>query len=160
MSGRPGSNAELPILTIVDDVAEALRRGRSVVVSAPPGTGKSTALPSSLLDRVDDRIIVTQPRRLAARMLAARVSSLRGESPGGLVGHAVRGDRCESSRTRLTYVTEGLLLRRLLAGDGPGPEDVVVLDEFHERSIEADLLFGFLRARGARFVVASATLDV
>ncbi len=160
MSGRPGSNADLPILTIVDDVAEALRRGRSVVVSAPPGTGKSTALPSSLLDRVDGRIIVTQPRRLAARMLAARVSSLRGESPGGLVGHAVRGDRCESSRTRLTYVTEGLLLRRLLAGDGPGPEDVVVLDEFHERSIEADLLFGFLRARGARFVVASATLDV
>jgi len=151
---------DLPVLSIVDQVSEAVGRGRSAVVSAPPGTGKSTALPSSMLDRLDGRILVTQPRRLAARMLAARVSALRGESPGGLVGHAVRGDRLESARTRLTYLTEGLLLRRLLAGDGPGPDDVVILDEFHERSIEADLLFGLLRARGLRFVVASATLDV
>ncbi len=151
---------DLPVLSIFEDVSDALRRGRSVVVSAPPGTGKSTALPSAMLDRIAGRILVTQPRRLAARMLAARVASLRGEPSGGLVGHAVRGDRCESSRTRLTYLTEGLLLRRILSGDGPTPEDVVVLDEFHERSIEADLLFGLLRSRGARFVVASATLDV
>ncbi len=151
---------DLPVLSIVDDVSDAVRRGRSAVVSAPPGTGKSTALPSSMLDRIEGRVLVTQPRRLAARMLAARVASLRGESPGGLVGHAVRGERCESARTRLTYLTEGLLLRRMLAGDGPGPGDVVVLDEFHERSIEADLLFGLLRSRGMRFVVASATLDV
>ncbi len=151
---------DLPILSIVGQVSDAVRSGRSVVVSAPPGTGKSTALPSSMLDRLAGRILVTQPRRLAARMLAARVASLRGESPGGLVGHAVRGERCESDRTRLTYLTEGLLLRRVLSGDGPSSEDVVVLDEFHERSIEADLLLGLMRSRGLRFVVASATLDV
>ncbi len=151
---------QLPVQSIVDGVADSVRAGRSVVVSAPPGTGKSTAMPSSLLDLIDGRILVTQPRRLAARMLAARVASGLGESPGGLVGHAVRGDRCESDRTRLTYLTEGLLLRRILAGNGPQAADVVVLDEFHERSIEVDLLFGLLRSRGARFVVASATLDV
>ncbi len=152
--------SDLPVLAIVDDVAAAVQRGRSVVVSAPPGTGKSTVLPSSMLDRVEGRVLVTQPRRLAARMLAARVAALRGESSGGLVGHAVRGERRESSRTRLTYLTEGLLLRRMLGGDGPRLEDVVVLDEFHERSIETDLLLGLLRARGIRIVVASATLDV
>lgn len=151
---------ELPVLAVVDDVAASIRAGRATVVSAPPGTGKSTAMPDALLDRLPGRLLVTQPRRLAARMLAARVASLRGSSPGGLVGHAVRGDRRESAQTRLLYLTEGLLLRRLLGGERPGRDDVVILDEFHERSIEADLLLGLLRHLGATIVIASATLDV
>ena len=158
--GESSEPPVLPVLGVVDDVAESLRRGGTTVVSAPPGTGKSTALPDALLDRMPGRILVTQPRRLAARMLAARVASLRGESSGGLVGHAVRGERRESSRTRLVYLTEGLLLRRLLAGDRPEPGDVVILDEFHERSIEADLLLGVLRHLGATILIASATLDL
>lgn len=151
---------DLPVLAVVDDVAASIRAGRATVVSAPPGTGKSTAMPDALLDRLPGRLLVTQPRRLAARMLAARVASLRGSSPGGLVGHAVRGDRRESAQTRLLYLTEGLLLRRLLGGERPGRDDVVILDEFHERSIEADLLLGLLRHLGATIVIASATLDV
>ena len=151
---------ELPVLGVVDGVAASVRAGGTTVVTAPPGTGKSTALPNALLDLVPGRILVTQPRRLAARMLAARVASLRGESVGGLVGHAVRGERRESDRTRLVYLTEGLLLRRLLSGDRPGPGDLVILDEFHERSIEADLLLGVLRHLEATTLIASATLDL
>lgn len=159
-ASEPSGSPDLPVLAVVDSVIEAIRSRRSSVVSAPPGTGKSTALPDALLDRLPGRILVTQPRRLAARMLAARVASLRGEAAGGLVGHAVRGDRRESARTRLVYLTEGLLLRRLLAGDRPGDRDVVILDEFHERSIEADLLLGLLRHLGATIVIASATIEV
>ena len=126
---------------------------------APPGTGKSTGLPSALLDRLSGRIYVTQPRRLAARMLARRVASIRNVELGGEVGFATRTERREGDRTRLCYLTEGLLLRRMLAGHGPGPGDLVMLDEFHERSIDADLLFGILCERRARVLVSSATLD-
>ena len=149
----------LPALEAVPETASALERNESVIVVAPPGTGKSTALPSALLDRVSGRILVTQPRRLAARMLATRVAGIRGTPIGGEVGFATRAERREGPKTRLCYLTEGLLLRRLLSDGGPRPDDLVVLDEFHERSIDADLLFGLLRARHARMLVTSATLD-
>jgi ATP-dependent helicase HrpB len=149
----------LPALEAVPETASALERNESVIVVAPPGTGKSTALPSALLDRVGGRILVTQPRRLAARMLATRVAGIRGTPIGGEVGFATRAERREGPKTRLCYLTEGLLLRRLLGDGGPRPDDLVVLDEFHERSIDADLLFGLLRARQARMLVTSATLD-
>ena len=149
----------LPAIAAAPGIASVVDAGGRAVVVAPPGTGKSTALPSALLDRLSGRIFVTQPRRLAARMLARRVASIRNVELGGEVGFATRTERREGDRTRLCYLTEGLLLRRMLAAHGPGPGDLVVLDEFHERSIDADLLFGILRERGARVLVSSATLD-
>ena len=153
------SSDPLPALGAVPATAEALERNESVIVVAPPGTGKSTALPSALLDRISGRVFVTQPRRLAARMLATRVAEIRKTPIGEEVGFATRAERREGPKTRLCYLTEGLLLRRLLGNGGPRPDDLVILDEFHERSIDADLLFGLLRARGARMLVTSATLD-
>ena len=153
------SSDSLPALEAVPETAAALERDESVIVVAPPGTGKSTALPSALLERIRGRVFVTQPRRLAARMLATRVAEIRKTPIGGEVGFATRTERREGPKTRLCYLTEGLLLRRLLGNGGPRPDDLVVLDEFHERSIDADLLFGLLRARGARMLVTSATLD-
>ena len=149
----------LPALEAVPETLAALNRNESVIVVAPPGTGKSTALPAALLDQIGGRLLVTQPRRLAARMLATRVAEIRGSTTGQEVGFATRAERREGPKTRLCYLTEGLLLRRLLGDGGPRPDDLVVLDEFHERSIDADLLFGLLRARGARMLVTSATLD-
>lgn len=149
----------LPAVAAAPGIASVIDAGGRAVVVAPPGTGKSTVLPSALLDRLPARIFITQPRRLAARMLASRVASIRNVELGGEVGFATRTDRREGNRTRLCYLTEGLLLRRILAGRGPGPDDLVVLDEFHERSIDADLLFGILRERRARVLVSSATLD-
>ena len=160
-SGSDSGRVLFPVESLVPELASTLIGGRSAVVTAPPGTGKSTVMPAALLDRLPGRILVTQPRRLATRMLAARTAQLRQGEVGGEVGFAVRGERREGSATRLLYLTEGLLLRRLLAGanGGASEADVVVLDEFHERSIDADLLLGVLRDRGIRLVVASATLD-
>ena len=149
----------LPAVDAAPGIASVVGTGGRAVVVAPPGTGKSTALPSALLDRLPGRIFVTQPRRLAARMLARRVASIRNVELGGEVGFATRTERREGGRTRLCYLTEGLLLRRMLGAHGPGPDDLVVLDEFHERSIDADLLFGILRERRSRVLVSSATLD-
>ncbi|MFB0984755.1 MAG: DEAD/DEAH box helicase, partial [Phycisphaerales bacterium] len=153
------SSDPLPALEAVPETLAALGRDESVIVVAPPGTGKSTALPAALLDKIGGRLLVTQPRRLAARMLATRGAEIRGSTIGHEVGFATRAERREGPKTRLCYLTEGLLLRRLLGDGGPRPDDLVVLDEFHERSIDADLLFGLLRARGARMLVTSATLD-
>lgn len=159
MSPEPRSPKRLPVLELVGRLGRSLADGRSAILTAPPGTGKSTALPPALLESVTGRVLVTQPRRLAARMLATHVARKLDTDVGGRVGYAVRGDRREGRDTRILYVTEGLLLRRLMSGGGLSPDDVVVLDEFHERSIDADLLLGLLRLRKARFVIASATLD-
>lgn len=152
-------SADLPVLEALPRVHEALDDAQPIVLTAPPGSGKSTALPQALLGTRPGRIFVTQPRRLAARLLARRVSSQIGERLGEQVGYAVRADRRAGDATRLLYVTEGLLLRRVIAGWRPDERDLVILDEFHERSIDADLLLGVLVERGVRIMVASATID-
>ncbi|MDO4900469.1 ATP-dependent RNA helicase [Actinomyces sp.] len=151
----------------------------AVVVTAPPGTGKTTLLPPLVADvlarpdgagapreRTPRRVIVTQPRRVATRAAARRLASLLGEEVGGTVGYAVRGERRASARTRIEVVTAGLLLRRL-QGDPELPDvAAVVLDEVHERSLESDLLLALLLdARAAlredlAIVAMSATLDL
>ncbi|MCP4794874.1 MAG: ATP-dependent helicase HrpB, partial [Phycisphaeraceae bacterium] len=110
----------LPAVDAAPGIASVVDAGGRAVVVAPPGTGKSTALPSALLDRLPGRIFVTQPRRLAARMLARRVASIRDVELGEEVGFATRTERREGDRTRLCYLTEGLLLRRMLGEHGPG----------------------------------------
>ncbi|HKU01959.1 MAG TPA: ATP-dependent helicase HrpB [Arthrobacter sp.] len=140
--------------------------GGVVVVQAPPGTGKTTLVPPLLanLHARSGRVIVTQPRRVAARSAARRLAALDGTGLGGRVGYTVRGERRAGPGTLVEFVTPGILLRRLLADPGLDGTAAVVLDEVHERGLETDLLAGMLaevRAlRGDLTLVAmSATLD-
>ncbi|TDE92821.1 ATP-dependent helicase HrpB [Occultella glacieicola] len=119
-------------------VAAALGRGVAVV-QAPPGTGKTTLVPPALAAELPGRIVVTQPRRIAARAAARRLAGLLGEGVGRTVGYSVRGERRVAPGTRIEFVTTGLLLRRLQADpDLPGV-GAVILDEVHERQLDADL---------------------
>lgn len=134
----------LPVrLALAEITGTAAERG-VVAVDAPPGSGKTTLVPPALAALGTGRVVVTQPRRIAARAAARRLASLLGEPIGGTVGYAVRGENRTSATTRVEMVTAGLLLRRLQADpDLPGVE-AVVLDEVHERSLETDLLQAFL----------------
>jgi len=131
---------ELPIAGVLDELVRTLAAHGSAVLVAPPGTGKTTLVPLAL----EGRVVVAEPRRVAARAAAARMASLLGEPVGRTVGYAVRGDRRTSRDTRVEVVTSGLLVRRLqrdpeLAGVG-----TVLLDECHERHLDADLLLALL----------------
>ena len=106
---------DLPIADVLDDVVAAVRGRGVAVVEAPPGAGKTTRVPPALLDAVDGRVVVLEPRRVAARAAATRMASEHGESLGGLVGLTTGDDRQVSRRTRIEVVTEGVLVRRLQA---------------------------------------------
>lgn len=154
----------LAFASAVDDLSTALDHSTSVVVSSPPGTGKTTLVPPIIAGRVQGRVIVTQPRRVAARAAARRLAQLDGSPLGSRVGFTVRGERQVERSALIEFVTAGVLLRRLL--DDPGLEGIgaVVIDEVHERALETDLLIGLLgevrELRDDLVVVAmSATLD-
>ncbi|WP_154794163.1 ATP-dependent helicase HrpB [Occultella kanbiaonis] len=130
---------DYPVVAGLPDVVAAARRRGIAVVQAPPGTGKTTLVPPALAAAVPGRIVVTQPRRIAARAAARRLAGLLGEGLGQTVGYSVRGDRRVGPSTRIEFVTTGLLLRRLQADpDLPGV-GAVILDEVHERQLDADL---------------------
>ncbi len=156
---------DLPVAGVLADVVAASRTG-AVVMTAPPGSGKTTLVPAAILDDLPprDRVVLLQPRRLAARSVAHRIARLRGSPLGGEVGYQVRFDSKVGRDTRLVVETTGIMLRRLV-GDVTLPGiGAVVLDEFHERSLEMDLVFGLLvRLRQTvrpdlRIIVMSATL--
>jgi ATP-dependent helicase HrpB len=158
----------LPISTVLPSIIDAVRAHRACVVEAPPGAGKSTRVPAALLDAGlagDGQVIVLQPRRLAARLLARHVAVLRGGSVGGEVGYRVRFDDVCGPKTRIVYTTEGTLLRRMIADPLLGGVGALVLDEQHERSLDGDLVLALAERlrRTARpdlaLVVMSATLD-
>lgn len=156
----------LPIDALLTDLGAALRGSRTLVVAAPPGSGKSTRIPAALLDlpEVDGEIWVTEPRRLAARLVARRVAEERSSELGGEVGYTVRFEDKTSSITRLRYVTEGILTHRLLADPKLSRIGAVVLDEFHERHLDTDLLLRcVLELKRSRpeliLIVMSATVD-
>ncbi|WP_224276019.1 ATP-dependent helicase HrpB [Nocardioides lacusdianchii] len=135
---------DLPVTAGLPALVEALRTRGVAVVQAPPGTGKTTLVPPAVAGVVQGRVIVTQPSRIAARAAARRLANLLGEPVGETVGYSVRGDRRSSRRTRVEVVTTGLLLRRIqhdpeLVGVG-----AVVLDEVHERHLDADLTLALL----------------
>ena len=116
------------------------------MVQAPPGTGKTTLVPPAVAAMLsgDGRVVVTQPRRIAARAAARRLAGLLGERVGETVGHSVRGDRAVGPRTRVEFVTTGVLLRRLQRDPELPGVAAVVLDEVHERQLDADLALAFL----------------
>ncbi|MEC3916398.1 ATP-dependent helicase HrpB [Nocardia sp. CDC160] len=135
---------DLPVRAALDDIAVTLADRGTAVLIAPPGTGKTTLVPLALAAATTGRVVVAEPRRLAARAAAARMASLLGERVGETVGYAVRGDRKVGPGTRIEVVTSGLLVRRLQNDPELSGVDVVVLDECHERHLDADLLLALL----------------
>ncbi len=159
---------ELPVEDVIDDVRSALAVAGHAVLQAEPGAGKTTVVPLRLLDESwlgDDKIVLLEPRRVAARAAARRMASMLGEQPGETVGWVTRDDRRVGPTTRVEVVTEGVLTARLVndpALDGTG---LVVFDEFHERSLPGDTGLALaLHSRlhhglRARILVMSATID-
>jgi ATP-dependent helicase HrpB len=141
-----------------------LRDGRNVIVEAAPGAGKTTRIPPALL-ALNGEVLVLEPRRIAARMAARRVAEEMQERPGETVGYQVRFEEVAGPRTRLRFLTEGVLTRRLISDPVLKSVGTVVLDEFHERHLETDLALALLRRLQTttrpdlRIVVMSATLD-
>src|SRR5512139_3083500 len=152
----------LPIDAHVERVREALATARAAVLVAPPGSGKTTRVPPALTG--DGPVFLLQPRRVAARSIARRIAEEQGWTPGAEVGWQVRFERRFREDTRLLVATEGILTRRLQSDPLLTAFRTVVLDEFHERTLHADLALAFARqawrARGdLRLLVMSATLD-
>jgi ATP-dependent helicase HrpB len=155
---------DLPVRAELGAVTDALAAHGSAVLVAPPGTGKTTLVPLALAAADGRRVLVAEPRRLATRAAAARMAALLGEPVGETVGYAVRGDSRRSERTRVEVVTSGLLLRRLMVDPELDGVHTVLLDECHERHLDADLLLALLLDARAglrpdlRLLAASATV--
>ena len=158
---------QLPIFDIRQDFSAAIRQGKNVVLSAPTGSGKSTQIPKMLLEDLPSgqRVLVLQPRRLAARMCAERIAEELGEQAGQTVGYVTRYERQARADTRILFITEGILARMLLNPSELDGTGAIVFDEFHERSIHGDLGLALARRlqRSGRpdllLVVMSATLQ-
>jgi len=162
---------ELPVTRALGAIAAATRPGGCAVVTAPPGTGKTTLLPPAVAVALTEheasagRVLITQPRRVAARAAARRIARLLGEEVGGQVGYSVRGDSRVSERTRVEMVTPGVALRRLQRDPELLGVAGLVIDEFHERDLDTDLALAFaLDARSALredlfIALTSATLE-
>jgi ATP-dependent helicase HrpB len=155
----------LPIDDLVPEIVQHLRTHPNLVLEAAPGAGKTTRVPAALLDLDGREVLVLEPRRIAARRAARYVAAARGEAVGGTVGYQVRFEEVAGPATRLRFVTEGVLTRRMLSDPELRRVGCVVLDEFHERHLEGDLALGLLRRLQStkradlRIVVMSATLD-
>ncbi|RKI08690.1 ATP-dependent helicase HrpB [Corallococcus sp. AB030] len=162
------ADVALPIDPLLPDIVSTLRSSRSLVLEAPPGAGKTTRVPRALLEAglgAGKEIVVLQPRRLPTRLAAQRVSEEIGERVGETVGYQVRFEDVRGPKTRMSFVTEGVLGRRLLTDPTLRDVGIVVLDEFHERHLSADISLALLRrlqetARpDLKLVVMSATLE-
>lgn len=155
----------IALILPIDDILPNLPLEGNTVIEAAPGAGKTTRVPAYLMDRIDGDVIVLEPRRLAARLAARRVASERGQRVGETVGYQVRFEDFSGPMTRLRYMTEGVLNRRLASDPQLRGVSTVVLDEFHERHLEGDLALALLlelqrgRRKDLRIVVMSATLD-
>jgi len=158
----------LPIDTSLPEIVSSLRRHPTLVIDAPPGAGKTTRVPRALLDAgfaTRGQIVVVEPRRLAVRLAARRVAEELGEPVGERVGYSVHFEEVSSARTRIRFVTEGVLERKLLSSPGLDGVDAIVFDEVHERHVHGDLALA-LAARlqrqhrpDLRIVAMSATLS-
>lgn len=159
---------QYPIAEIVDEIKGTLNLQTTVILQAPPGAGKSTILPLELLKADwlgNKKIILLEPRRMAARSVAERMANLLGEEVGKTVGYRVRFDQRISEQTRIEVVTEGILTRRLQQDNTLEDVGMVIFDEFHERSLHSDLSLALCRdlqlilREDLRILIMSATLD-
>ena len=166
----PKDTIDLPVSEVLDQLKRHLGEGNEAVLQAPPGAGKTTVVPLAMLDQGwlgGRKILVLEPRRMAARAAAARMAQLLGESLGQTVGYRIRLESCVSQHTRIEVITEGILTRKLQSD--PGLEDVglIIFDEFHERNLDSDLCLAlalqgrqlFREGSPLKLLVMSATLD-
>ena len=159
--------ASLPASLIADDVNSTLQTHNSLVITAPPGAGKSTLLPLTILSSLGDgeKILMLEPRRLAARQIAERMAQILGETVGETMGYRVRFESKVSKRTRIEVLTEGILTRMLVDDATLDGVSIVIFDEFHERSINSDLALALTRQAqeiirpDLKIVIMSATID-
>jgi ATP-dependent helicase HrpB len=157
----------LPIDLHLPKIIEALRSCASLVLSAPPGAGKTTRIPRALFDAgfaVQGEIVILEPRRLAARLAASRVAQEFGERLGETVGYSIRYENVSGPKTRIRFLTEAILARRIIHDPDLTGVSTVILDEFHERNLATDLALAFLKRRqnrkpGLKIIVMSATMD-
>ena len=158
----------LPINEVLEDIKCTLDKHRRVVLQAPPGAGKTTAVPLALLDQAwlkNKQIIVLEPRRIAARNAASRMAFLLNEKVGETVGYQIRQENCFSDKTKILVVTEGILTRKLQADPEQQKTALVIFDEFHERSLHADLSLALclqsqqILHEDLKILVMSATLN-
>ncbi|HEY0055662.1 MAG TPA: ATP-dependent helicase HrpB [Pedobacter sp.] len=159
----------LPITQTIPDVQKHLTHTNTLILTAPPGAGKSTLLPLALLNQPwlnHKKIILLEPRRLAASTIAHRMADLLGEQPGQTVGYRIRFENKVSRHTKLEVVTEGILTRMLHTDNALEDIGLIIFDEFHERSIHADIALALSREvqqilrPDLRLLIMSATLDV
>ncbi len=157
----------LPIDPHLPDIVSALQDSGVLILTAPPGAGKTTRIPRALLDAApagEGEILVLEPRRLAARLAAARVAEELGEKPGRTVGYTIRFDTVAGPETRIRFLTEAILTRRIVQDPGLKGVSAVILDEFHERHLATDLALALLkslrlRRPELRLLVMSATME-
>src|SRR6266478_2396548 len=166
--GRFPSLRDLPIFELEHSIVGNLRSHSRLIIQAPTGSGKSTQVPQILLDHGllgDGEVVILQPRRLATRLLAARVASERKSRLGDEVGYQIRFENITSPRTRIRFVTEGILLRQLIQDPQLRGISAVLFDEFHERHLYGDITLARalqLQATSRpdlKLAVMSATLD-
>ncbi|MBI3520989.1 MAG: ATP-dependent helicase HrpB [Bacteroidetes bacterium] len=163
------SQIQLPVAEIIPDVRKNLNEQSTLIVGAPPGAGKSTLLPLALLDQdflQGKKIIMLEPRRLAARSIALRMADLLNEEAGQTVGYRIRFENRVSAQTKIEVVTEGILTRMLQSDNALEQYGLVIFDEFHERNLQADLALAICREAqqvlrpDLRLMIMSATLNI
>ncbi|MGQ1786970.1 MULTISPECIES: ATP-dependent helicase HrpB [unclassified Saccharicrinis] len=159
----------LPVVEIIEDVKKGLSKENTLIVHAPAGAGKSTLLPLVLMNEQwlkGKKIIMLEPRRLAAKTIAIRMADLLGEKVGESIGYRIRFDNCVSDKVRVEVVTEGILTRMLQSDNALENAGMVIFDEFHERSLFADVALALARESqqvlrpDLRIMIMSATLDL
>lgn len=159
----------LPVTEIIPEFLVKIKEKNTLIISAPPGAGKSTILPLTLLDTAwltGKKIIMLEPRRLAAKSIASRMASLIGEKAGDTIGYRIRFETKISIKTRIEVVTEGILTRMLQSDNSLEGVGVIIFDEFHERSIHADVALALTREvqqvlrPDLKIVIMSATLNI
>ncbi len=159
----------LPVARIIPELCHALASHKRAVLQAPPGAGKTTFVPLALLDQPwlgRKKIIMLEPRRLAAKACAAHMASMLGEKPGQTIGYQIRMERCISRETRIEVITEGILTRQIQSDPSLEKAGLVIFDEFHERHIHSDLGLALCLEAGEvfnedlRILVMSATMDM
>jgi ATP-dependent helicase HrpB len=163
------STTQLPVAEIVPEVQQKLKEHSTVIIGAPPGAGKSTLLPLTLFEEAflnGKKIIMLEPRRLAARSIAMRMAELLNEEVGQTVGYRIRFENRTSNNTRIEVVTEGILTRMLQSDNALEQFGLVIFDEFHERNLQADLALALCREAqqvlrpDLRIMIMSATLNI
>jgi len=161
-------STDYPVQEVIPELRQKLIQHPIIILQAPPGAGKSTILPLQLLDEpwlTGKKIIMLEPRRLAARSVATRMASLLQEDVGKTVGYRIRFENCTSQHTRIEVVTEGILTRMIQTDNSLDSIGLVIFDEFHERSLQADLALALclqvkeLLREDLRLLIMSATLD-